>query len=79
MFESSAISINIINIADVQLITSTFNIGIRSTGSPTIIVNENNINMIKLNPSSQPSTHIITREQYTDEYLASIGFKTPQI
>lgn len=79
MFQSSAISINIINIADVQLITSTFNIGIRSTGSPTIIVNENNINMIKLNPSFQPSTHIITREQYNDEYLTSIGFKTPQI
>lgn len=79
MFQSSAISINIINIADVQLITSTFNIGIRSTGSPTIIVNENNINMIKLNPSLQPTTHIITREQYNDEYLTSIGFKTPQI
>jgi hypothetical protein len=79
LFESSSISINIININELLSMTNVFKVNISTTGGPTIIINNNLLNITSLFPSNTPNLYIIGPDDVNDTYLTNIGFKPPTI
>ncbi len=79
LFESSSISINIINIDELLSMTNVFKVNISTTGGPTIIINNNLLNITSLFPSNTPNLYIIGPDDVNDTYLTNIGFKPPTI
>ena len=79
LFESSSISINIINIDELLSMTNVFKVNISTTGGPTIIINNNLLNITSLYPSNTPNLYIIGPDDVNDTYLTNIGFKPPTI
>ena len=79
LFESSSISINIINIDELLSMTNVFKVNIGTTGGPTIIINNNLLNITSLFPYNTPNLYIIGPDDVNDTYLTNIGFKPPTI
>lgn len=79
LFESSSISINIINIDELLSMTNVFKVNISTTGGPTIIINNNSLDITSLFPSNTPNLYIIGPDDVNDTYLTNIGFKPPTI
>lgn len=79
LFESSSISINIINIDELLSMTNVFKVNISTTGGPTIIINNNLPNITSLFPYNTPNLYIIGPDDVNDTYLTNIGFKPPTI
>lgn len=79
LFESSSISINIINIDELLSMTNVFKVNISTTDGPTIIINNNLLNITSLIPYNTPNLYIIGPDDVNDTYLTNIGFKPPTI
>jgi hypothetical protein len=79
LFEASSISINIINIDELLSMTDVFKVNISTTGGPTIIINNNLLNITSLIPYNTTNLYIIGPDDVNDTYLTNIGFKPPTI
>src|SRR5574343_154332 len=79
LFESSSISINIVNINELLSMTNVFKVNISTTGGPTIVINNNLLNITSLIPYNTPNLYIIGPDDVNDTYLTNIGFKPPTI